>query len=128
MQLAEGEKRRAFAWWLRTGRLPTARSAAGLELKFNPYHDPKDGRFTFGPGGTGSVVAYGEGQGPRLGPGSNSRAFEDPMTVEQAFPELNAPVLKTFAAITGPLFDVVGPAAEAQIQVLDRHSKGVLSV
>ena len=127
MQLSTSEKRQAFSWWLRTGRLPTVRSAAGLELKFNPYHDPKDGRFTFGPGGAGSVAAYGEGQGPRMGRGGNSRAFEDPMTVEQAFPEINDPALKTFAAITGPLLDIVGPAAEAQIQVLDRHSKEVLS-
>lgn len=126
MQLTEGEKRRVFAWWLRTGRLPTVRTAAGLELKFNPYHDPHNGRFTFGPGGTGSVVAYGEGQGPRFGRGSNSRAFEDPMTVEQAFPELDDPVSKTFAAITGPLFDIVGPAAEAQIQILDSHATNVL--
>jgi hypothetical protein len=114
MQLSTGEKRQAFLWWLRTGRLPTVRSAAGLELKFNPYHDPKDGRFTFGPGGTGSAVAYGKGQGPQMGRGGNSRAFEDPMTVEQAFPEINDPALKTFAAITAPLFDIVGPAAEAQ--------------
>ena len=33
----------AFEWWLRTGReLP-----AGRERKFNPWHDPEDGRFTF---------------------------------------------------------------------------------
>ncbi len=127
MQLSPSEKRQAFSWWLRTGRLPTVRSAAGLELKFNPYHDPKDGRFTFGPGGAGSVAAYGEGQGPRMGRGGNSRAFEDPMTVEQAFPEINDPALKTFAAITGPLLDVVGPAAEARIEILDRHSENVLN-
>jgi hypothetical protein len=33
----------AFAIYLRTGR----RAARGIELKFNPWHDPADGRFTF---------------------------------------------------------------------------------
>lgn len=32
-----------FEWWLRTGR----ELASGEEQKFNPWHDPEDGRFTF---------------------------------------------------------------------------------
>ncbi|WP_394648755.1 hypothetical protein [uncultured Sphingomonas sp.] len=36
-----------FSHWLRTGRLPRAEGPDGLELKFNPWHDPADGRFTF---------------------------------------------------------------------------------
>jgi hypothetical protein len=40
-----------FSRWLRTGRLPSVLSPDGLELKFNPWHDPADGRFTFA--GTG---------------------------------------------------------------------------
>lgn len=32
-----------FETYLRTGRLPQQR----LELKFNPWHNPEDGRFTF---------------------------------------------------------------------------------
>lgn len=32
-----------FEWWLRTGR----ELAWGEERKFNPWHDPEDGRFTF---------------------------------------------------------------------------------
>jgi hypothetical protein len=39
--------RRAFAHYLRTGR----RLRVPVEQKFNPYHDPRNGRFTFGPGG-----------------------------------------------------------------------------
>lgn len=35
----------AFSHYLRTGRWPT------VEVKFNPYHDPRNGRFTFAPGG-----------------------------------------------------------------------------
>lgn len=48
---SETDRRRAFSTWLRTGRLPAPRSADGVELKFNPYHDPRDGRFTFAAGG-----------------------------------------------------------------------------
>jgi hypothetical protein len=40
-------KSSAFSWWLRTGRLRPAVSPDGIELKFNPWHDPADGRFTF---------------------------------------------------------------------------------
>ncbi len=38
----------AFGQYLRTGRF-TIRQP--IEVKFNPYHDPDDGRFTFRPGG-----------------------------------------------------------------------------
>lgn len=51
MDINVEEQRRAFGRWLRTGRLPTIRLADGTELKFNPYHDPRNGRFTFAPGG-----------------------------------------------------------------------------
>lgn len=39
-------QRNAFARWLRTGQPPTLSNSDGLELKFNPWHDPADGRFT----------------------------------------------------------------------------------
>ena len=45
----------AFTHWLRTGRrFPDnafTRDDARTEAKFNPYHDPANGQFTFGPGG-----------------------------------------------------------------------------
>lgn len=41
----------AFACWLRTGSWPVD----AIERKFNPYHDPRDGRFTFAPGGPRSL-------------------------------------------------------------------------
>lgn len=50
MDMTAGERRHAFAIWIRTGRLPTV-SDDGVERKFNPYHDPRNGRFTFAPGG-----------------------------------------------------------------------------
>ena len=46
VQTANGANRSGFSHWLRTGRLPTAISREGVELKFNPWHDPEDGRFT----------------------------------------------------------------------------------
>lgn len=39
-------KQSSFEQWLRTGR---------VERKFNPYHDPEDGRFTFSPGNVGAL-------------------------------------------------------------------------
>lgn len=45
-------ERVAFELWLRTGmRLSPAQFEALTEHKFNPYHDQRDGRFTFAPGG-----------------------------------------------------------------------------
>lgn len=42
-----------FSHWMRTGHLPlVASSDQTIELKFNPYHDPTNGQFTFGPDGT----------------------------------------------------------------------------
>lgn len=63
----ESERRRTFSVWLRTGRLPVAHGADGRELKFNPWHDPRDGRFTFA--GTGKYYAQGWGDGGFTGGG-----------------------------------------------------------
>jgi len=46
MDVSVEAKRRAYGTWLRTGRWPVAKGADGTEWKFNPWHDPKDGRFT----------------------------------------------------------------------------------
>jgi hypothetical protein len=52
---AKSVERLAFEYWLRTGRhLTTAAEFLEAERKFNPYHDPENGQFTFGPGGTAS--------------------------------------------------------------------------
>ena len=45
-------ERIAFDHYLRTGRILS--SPTPLERKFNPYHDPENGQFTFGPGGSQS--------------------------------------------------------------------------
>jgi hypothetical protein len=56
IRITQDEWRRAFSAWLRTGRVPVQR-ADEAELKFNPWHDPDDGRFTF----AGAGVYYGRG-------------------------------------------------------------------
>lgn len=48
----------AFSVWLRTGRLPRR-----PEIKFNPWHDTRDGRFTFA--GAGRYYAAGSAGSPR---------------------------------------------------------------
>nr|WP_269747844.1 DNA/RNA non-specific endonuclease [Sphingomonas sp. TDK1] len=53
------EQRRAFAIWLRTGRHVRRDEGDVIEVKFNPWHDPSDGRFTFA--GTGSTAKGGAG-------------------------------------------------------------------
>lgn len=42
------ERRVRFEHYLRTGQL---RLLGDVEVKFNPFHDPSNGRFTFAPGG-----------------------------------------------------------------------------
>lgn len=65
--LSGEERRRAFAVWLRTGRRPAA-TPDGIELKFNPYHDPRNGQFTFAPGGPQSLskIVISDRDGRRL--------------------------------------------------------------
>jgi hypothetical protein len=69
--LSDDEWRRAFSTWLRSGRVPLVQPAEAAERKFNPWHDPDDGRFTF----RGAGVYYGRGSS-RLGdkPKKPSRA------------------------------------------------------
>lgn len=67
IQISEEERRRAFSTWLRTGYWPAARGADGIEHKFNPWHDPRDGRFTFA--NTGNYHGRGWGDGGFSGGG-----------------------------------------------------------
>ncbi len=86
-----GKQSSAFLWWLRTGKLPPALSPDGLEIKFNPWHDPEDGRFTFAgagrryaAGGTDAVgsekrrAPSGSDRVPALGERSKSRPLTLP--------------------------------------------------
>lgn len=48
-------ERIAFEHYIRTGRRLSPQGEREVELKFNPYHDPRNGRFTFAPGGPRSL-------------------------------------------------------------------------
>jgi hypothetical protein len=53
---AKSAELQAFSHWLRTGwRLPLSAFESEGEQKFNPNHDPTNGRFTSGPGGVSSA-------------------------------------------------------------------------
>lgn len=62
MDILAHARRRAFSLWLRTGRLPRWARPAASEVKYNPWHDPDDGRFTF------------KGRGRYFGQGGSSGA------------------------------------------------------
>lgn len=57
IEISEEEWRRAFPIWLRAGKLPSYPKVHGVECKFNPWHDPENGRFTF----TGTGRYHGGG-------------------------------------------------------------------
>lgn len=65
--IADDGRRRIFSAWLRTGRFPPVQNADIVEFKFNPWHDPKDGRFTFA--NSGQFHGRGSGQAPSHGGG-----------------------------------------------------------
>lgn len=60
MDISAEAQRQAFSLWLRTGRLPGWLKAVRAEFKFNPWHDPDDGRFTHA--GTGRYFGRGSGR------------------------------------------------------------------
>ncbi|RZM37631.1 MAG: hypothetical protein EOP67_00210 [Sphingomonas sp.] len=111
VQTSGGSERNAFSRWLRTGKVPSALGPDGLELKFNPWHDPADGRFTFAGAGRRAGSAQADttsarndrapsrsGRAPSLGdrhtlrtatppmgetPRARPRAGDDPKSVER---------------------------------------------
>lgn len=130
------ERRRAFSGWLRTGRWPGPGNRRGVELKFNPYHDPRNGRFTFAPGGPRSLsyVIISDGRpapvrlaqrptNPRARPGGNIRAFQDPMTLQQVFPGLRSASGGAIVAVADNLFDLTGPANRLTASLTEAHSR-----
>lgn len=138
MEISTAERRRAFSCWLRTGRLPSVRNADSVEFKFNPYHDRQNGRFTFRSGGTmggnlslprgGRQAALDTSEAEReLARGSNSRAFEIPMTLEQSFPGLQNSPGGALIAVADTLFDFTGPANESMAQFLQDQSRHLIS-
>ncbi|MEH3103052.1 MAG: hypothetical protein PGN12_04020 [Sphingomonas phyllosphaerae] len=176
--VASIDQRRNFSVWLRTGRRPT-RTADGIELKFNPCHDPRNGQFTFGPGGTtlpersassrrraasasrqlsrgewrnasaeqsagakdqGTIVnavyrpdrdagAFQNAQfeTSREPLRSNSRAFEDPMTLEQTFPGLRDAPGGAVLSLLDNAFGFTAPANEEVAKTTQERSAYIIS-
>lgn len=138
MQLSAASDRRVFAHWLRTGRLPSGATSQRIELKFNPYHDPRNGQFTFGPGGPAAVRSSGSARpssstanfgqarsGPPMGRGPNIRALEKPMTLEQVFPGLRNAPGGAIIAVADDFFDFTGPANAAIGELADNYSRQI---
>jgi hypothetical protein len=76
-----GGARSQFEFYLRTGRRIEAEARLQPSFKFNPWHDPDDGRFTFrnggryyGPGGNDYSGSGGGGSGG----GGASGSWEEP--------------------------------------------------
>ncbi len=166
--------RRAYSHWLRTGRWLRPFGTDGRELKFNPYHDPRNGQFTFAPGGPRSlsriVVSDRQGQRswiegqpsipietgmapgqrstdrsepdsdleaptvqlaaasnpPRMPRGGNRRAFDDPITLEQAFPGLRSAPGGAIVAVADNLLDLSGPARALTSALTEDISRSIV--
>ncbi len=99
---AEAVHRLAFDRYMRTGEAlgPAALAslAADYEKKFNPNHDPANGRFTFGPGGSGGHTP----KAPRL-PGT-----EDPTKKSHYYQGRTAKGLGKIEPIAGGYTDKNG--------------------
>ena len=62
-------ERLAFSTYLRTGYRDRSVAPGAVEFKFNPYHDPRNGQFTFAPGTSGSTGLADGGRTTRRSPG-----------------------------------------------------------
>jgi hypothetical protein len=119
----------------------------GVELKFNPYHDPRDGRFTFAPGGPhdpssnvtmpGAIDRIGRNtmrsafaarpQPGGGGRGGNIRAFQDPMTLQQVFPGLRNAPGGAIIAVGDTLLNFTGPANELTTMLAQKQAVALIN-
>jgi len=138
----------AFEINLRTGLIPAGHSEP-VELKFNPWHDPDDGRFTFS--GQGS---YFRGPGASMAPEKSSSSTDpttersdllrlaqfrpnprarmggnggpplyDPRTLEDAFPGLSRAPGGVVLSLADNFLDFTGPARAWTRELAVRHAK-----
>jgi hypothetical protein len=132
--------RSAFAHYLRTGRrLPLAlvsHPAERVERKFNPYHDPRDGRFTFAPGGPNAgrslhPVAR-QARAPARPPSRSGRGgnggppMDDPLTLEQMVPRLAHSPAGSIIAVADSVFDLTGPSRATTDALTKIHMKAMI--
>jgi len=142
----------AFEAYLRNGRrsglvAPTRR----MERKFNPYHDPENGQFTFAPGGQRSGTARRsprEGSAPadrpaatqprltlanykpnlraRIG-GNQRRPSYDPITLEQTFPGLRNAPGGAIIALADNALDITGPSRRLTTELAGAEVKSLIA-
>jgi hypothetical protein len=128
-----------------------------LALKYNPYHDPDNGRFTFAPGGPMSLpgaVTVPQKPKPGLpqarpdtaptaanpllipaqyrpplrgGIGRNSGAFRDPMTQQPVIPPVQNVPGGTIIALADGLFDVTGPGQRVTEDLTAAFTKKIVA-
>lgn len=103
--ISDTERRRAFSVWLRTGRLPAVKANGDVELKFNPWHDPADGRFTF----AGAGHSYGQNGGVATARGAWPRQTEPSANHPRPHP---ASPPKAKAAVPAPRPPLPKPSAQ----------------
>lgn len=122
-----------FSHWLRTGRLPPVRTADGIELKFNPWHDPADGRFTFA--GAGSTQGGGnrDTRQPRLrrgARGGSSNSTGGPRTgLDSRSQSKIAPTAKAGnAKQSHPIGEFVGGAGKGLYDAVKETVTGTYSL
>jgi hypothetical protein len=141
LAVSRSPERLGFVLFLRTGvRLPRntiGTRSAPIERKFNPYHDPQNGQFTFGPGG-GSVSdgVYRPDKGrpslirtaaeePSRGMGDNAPPL-DAITLAQAFPGLTNAPAGAIIAVANPIFDFTGPGGQLTSDLSLAYSKSLI--
>lgn len=105
----------AFDHYLRTGQRLTIRGDPEVEFKFNPYHDPRNGRFTFAPGGPRSLSDIIISDGHR----GERRVSRSVATIA---PE--APPAPSDQAASSQLIEAVGVPDEAAATQLAQYRPG----
>jgi hypothetical protein len=73
MNFHEEQRRRSLSVWIRTGHGLRRAGWPQVEVKFNPWHDPEDGRFTF----SGAGQYYGAGRASESVPRKQTQERSD---------------------------------------------------
>lgn len=117
MAIPQSDDVKAFSFWLRTGRRVTKRSTAAVEMKFNPWHDPANGQFTFANSGV-RYGSWGGGGGGSTGGGGAQASWPAPKRSRPSLKPVGIRKPKIPSDIasdkttTGPTGIVVKPAVE----------------
>lgn len=123
IETSDGRRSSDFSRWLRTGRLPPALDPDGLELKFKPWHDPANGRFTFAAAGR----HYGTSRTDAASGASNRklvRTGRAPIAEDRRKLQTATPQTAGTAPVRPPKSEGQGPARRWSSAVLSRPIEG----